>query len=243
MHRLDLTLDSPAENLALDEALLLDAEEGAGSEVLRFWLSPTPFVVVGIGARLQEEVFWDICQIEGVPVLRRCSGGGTVLQGPGCLNYALVLRIRPGTPTATITATNQFVMKRNAAALSSLLGKRVSVEGHTDLSIAGRKVSGNAQRRLRNHFLFHGTFLLSLDSALLSRLLPSPPRQPDYRAGRPHEAFVENLGIAAEQVKTVLARAWEADASLALDAIPGVLNRTRKLVADRYSSDEWNLRS
>ena len=56
MNLLDLTLPSPAENLALDEALLDAAETGNSNETLRFWESPTPFVVVGYANKIQTEV-------------------------------------------------------------------------------------------------------------------------------------------------------------------------------------------
>lgn len=243
MRCLDLTLDTPAENLALDEALLLEAEEGSGGEILRFWTSPVPFVVVGIGARVQEEVFQDACQDDDVPVLRRCSGGGTVLQGPGCLSYALILRIRSDAPTATITGTNRFVMQRNADALAALLDKPVTVEGHTDLAVDGLKVSGNSQRRLRNHLLFHGTFLLGMGSAMITRLLRQPHREPAYRAGRPHEAFVADLNVSGAAVKEALFRAWQTCGALEERRIRQLNGRVSALVARSYGNDQWNLRS
>src|SRR5579871_210269 len=96
MRFLDLTLATPAENLACDEALLDWCEENAaeGEEILRFWESPEPFVVVGYANRIEAEVEVENCQARHVPILRRCSGGGTVVQGHGCLNYALILQIK-----------------------------------------------------------------------------------------------------------------------------------------------------
>ena len=47
MKLLDLTLDSPAENLALDEALLEQAEADGPQEVLRLWEPESPLVVMG----------------------------------------------------------------------------------------------------------------------------------------------------------------------------------------------------
>src|SRR5262245_1678404 len=91
MHFLDLTLPTAAENLALDEALLLEAEAGRGGEVLRLWEWPRPAVVLGAGCRLAEEVHEANCLADGVPILRRASGGGTVLLGEGCLLFSLVL--------------------------------------------------------------------------------------------------------------------------------------------------------
>src|SRR5204863_6707050 len=81
MHFLDLTLPSLAENLALDEALLLEAEEGRGDEVLRVWEWRDYAVVLGAGCRLAEDVNEAACLGDGIPILRRASGGGTVLLG------------------------------------------------------------------------------------------------------------------------------------------------------------------
>src|SRR5687768_2813634 len=73
---LDLTLDSPAENLALDEALLLEAEDAAESrEVLRLWEPRQTFAVLGSSSRYHDEVDIALCRAEGVHVLRRPSGG------------------------------------------------------------------------------------------------------------------------------------------------------------------------
>lgn len=238
MKCLELTLASPAENLALDEALLLEAEETDGPETLRFWTSPTPFVVVGIGGKVSEEVHPQACRERGIPVLRRCSGGGTVLQGAGCLNYALILTIPASGPLATIHGANQHIMARNAMALANLTGRSVEVAGHTDLTVNGLKVSGNAQRRLRRHLLFHGTLLLHLDLGLLPALLPLPALQPDYRQGRGHPDFVQNLHVPAEEVKRSLALAWNAHSPRA--TVP--LDRTATLVAERYGTRDWNLR-
>src|SRR5688572_10493864 len=169
-------------------------------EVLRFWESNSPFVVVGYGNYVDMEVNRSACEKDGVAILRRCSGGGAVVQGPGCLNYSLVLRVDRHAELASITAANCHIMKRNAAVLSKILGKEVSVEGYTDLAIDGLKFSGNAQRRKRTHLLFHGTFLLeSFDLTLLSRYLKHPSREPEYRGTRSHADFVAKLSLTAEQ--------------------------------------------
>src|SRR6476661_8339047 len=91
---LDLTLPSPIENLALDEALLEDLEENESHPVLRLWESDRHFVVLGRSSSLTEDVHLDACEQHAIPVLRRASGGGIVLQGPGCLSYAVVLPLR-----------------------------------------------------------------------------------------------------------------------------------------------------
>src|ERR1019366_8278201 len=117
MRHLDLTLPSPAENLACDEALLDLCESGEGSECLRFWESQEPFGVVGYANKVAGEVNVAACEARKIPILRRCSGGGTVVQGSGCLNYTLVLPITRDGPLHNIAVANQFIMRRNRVAI------------------------------------------------------------------------------------------------------------------------------
>jgi lipoate---protein ligase len=239
MHYADITFKTPAENIAGDEALLDLCESGSMDEVLRFWESSTPFVVVGYGNHVDVEVNREACEKDGVPILRRCSGGGAVVQGTGCLNYSLVLNINRHPELTSITAANCHIMKRHAAVLSKLLGKDICVEGYTDLAVDGRKFSGNAQRRKRTHLLFHGTFLLeNFDLTLISRYLKHPSREPEYRVARTHDDFVANLALNAEQVKFAVREEW--GASKELKSIPNEPLHT--LVATRYARSEWNFK-
>ena len=238
MKLIDLTFPTPAENLACEEALLDAAESGHGGETLRFWESTTPFVVVGYANQVDTEVNRTVCQLRRVPILRRCSGGGTVLQGPGCLNYSLILKIAHDGPLTSITSANRFIMEQNCTALGALLKRPVQVSGHTDLSVDGRKFSGNSQRRRRTHLLFHGTFLLAFDLALIGECLAMPTRQPDYRKHRKHSEFITNIGLDAASIKAGLSRAWGAsskDFSLPEADIS-------RLVNHRYGLDEWNFK-
>ena len=233
---LDLTFPTPAGNLACDEALLDAAEEQGGSAVLRFWESPSHFVVLGYANKVAEETNVEVCRALGVPILRRCSGGGTVVQGPGCLNYSVILRIEQAAELQSITGTNQWVMSRNRDAIARLLGRPVSIEGHTDLAAGQLKFSGNAQRRKREWLLFHGTFLLDFDLSLIEKVLRTPPRQPDYRQQRSHNEFITQLKLSSASVKAALCEAW--DAKTARASVPH--ERTQNLVASRYVRDEWN---
>ena len=238
MRWFDLTFSAPAENLACDEALLDLCESGFAEEVLRFWESPNHFVVVGYGNKVEAEVDVAVSRADGIPVLRRCSGGGTVLQGPGCLNYSLVLLIDAHHELENITSANCHIMKRNAAALSKVIGKTASVEGFTDLALDGRKFSGNAQRRKRTHLLFHGTFLLDFDLQLIERYLRAPSRQPDYRCDRSHLDFLRPVNVSREEIKRALRGEW--NATEALPSLPE--EPLKKLIADKYSRAEWNLK-
>lgn len=238
MQLLDLSLPSPAENLALDEALLDERENSGGEAVFRFWETTSPFVVLGYVCKIEDDVNRADCEKRGVPILRRSSGGGTVLQSRGVLNYALVLPIENGTPTENLTTTNAFVMQKTRTALQTLVRDEVSIRGITDLAIGDLKFCGNAQRRRRNWLLFHGAFLLDCDLDLMSALLKLPPRQPDYRAHRTHADFVTNLHLPPQNIKDALCAAWQVESELSTYS----QERIQNLVAEKYARDEWNLK-
>jgi lipoate-protein ligase A len=210
---LDLTLPSAVENLALDEALLDELEENGGDPVLRFWESACHFVVLGLAGSVADDVHIAACEQDGIPVLRRASGGGTVLQGPGCLSYAFVLPLALHPGLGSIRSTNQFILERIAKALQRWQ-PAIVFRGISDLAVDGCKVSGNAQRRKRNALLFHGTILYSLQADLISRYLKQPKRQPDYRRDRPHEAFLRTMDASPQDIKQAIADEWCARVSL-----------------------------
>jgi len=208
-------------------------------------------VVVGYGNQVATEVNVADCEAQGVPILRRCSGGGTVLQGPGCLNYSLILPAGENGPLASITSANQFIMERNRRATehevrSQKLEVRIEVRGHTDLAIVGGqsapsaslKFSGNAQRRRKHFLLFHGTFLLGFDLALIDRFLRMPSKEPDYRQGRSHKDFLTNLELPVDGVKRALRDAW--GATTALEVVPR--DAIALLTRDKYVTTGWNFK-
>ena len=251
MQLLDQTFKTPAENLACDEALLDFFEDHGGDGVLRFWVPTHYFAVVGYANRVHTEVDVPACEAEGIPILRRCSGGGTVLQGPGCLNYSLVLKIEEHGPLASITSANKFIMERTREAVEGE-GRmqnaecRIKIRGHTDLAVADDrsshvtclKFSGNAQRRKKNFLLFHGTFLLKFDIPLMGRFLRMPSKEPDYRQSRSHTDFLTNLILPSDAVKKAMQEAW--GASERMEVVPH--DAIALLARDKYVTKEWNFK-
>jgi len=241
MKLLDLSFQSPAENLACDEALLDYFEEHGGDGVLRFWEPRNYFVVVGYANEVAKEVDVPSCEADEIPILRRCSGGGTVLQGPGCLNYSLVAPIAGDGSLQNIRSANQFIMERNRAALKLKLrieSSKVEVAGHTDLVLDQAKFSGNAQRRKKHFLLFHGTFLLNFNIPLIEKYLRMPSKQPGYRQNRSHEDFLMNLNLPAVEVKGALCNAW--GVTQPLNVIPR--DAIALLARDKYVTKEWNFK-
>ena len=236
MKYLDLTLATPAENLACDEAILDFCEETDGLEVLRIWEPTEYFVVVGYANKVEVEVNARVCREKNIPILRRCSGGGTVVQGCGCLNYSLILNFAGNNSLETITRANAFIMGKHRDLLGTFLKSDVSIKGHTDLVIGGRKFSGNAQRRKKKFLLFHGTFLLDFKIHLIEELLRLPSQEPCYRERRAHLDFLMNLHQPAAELKRILKSGWNATENLT--SVPDF----SQLVQAKYTRDEWNFK-
>ena len=232
----------PAELLATEEALLDHCEAGAHPGFINFWESRTYFVVLGYGKQLSAEVCEEECHRLGLPVLRRTSGGGTVVQGSGCLNYTLVLPIDPRPELESITSTNRFIMETTRAALAPLVPGEMKVEGHTDLTMNGRKFSGNAQRRKRRCLLFHGSFLVNFDLDLINRTLRLPQQQPDYRRARSHGEFITNLGTKRGEIEAALINAWHVTEETSAELNAEIFTRAKALAESKYRRDDWNRR-
>jgi lipoate---protein ligase len=237
MQFLDLTLSTLAENLALDEALLVEAEADRGGETLRVWEWPTLGVVLGSGCKLAEDVEEEACRADSVPILRRASGGGTVLLGPGCLVYSLVLAFDRDPALAGIATSIDYILGRVRQAIADLVPE-LGQAGTSDLVADGRKFSGNAQQRKRRFLLHHGTLLYGFDLPSIGKYLRLPARQPEYRHGRAHTDFVRNLPTDAENLKERLRTVWAA--TTPTWAWP--TERVRQLVGEKYGQEEWNRR-
>ncbi|MBI1901581.1 MAG: hypothetical protein HYS13_10790 [Planctomycetia bacterium] len=269
MRLLDLTLGTPQQNVALDEALLDEAEDAAEQgqsaerfETLRLWESPQPVVVVGRSSRVAEEVNLDACRRRGVPVLRRSSGGAAIVAGPGCLMYALVLSHELRPELRDIGEAHRCVLGRLANSLNAVLSSTppltkalarspppltkggqggvpgIRCAGTSDLALGdqSQKFSGNSLRCLRHFLLYHGTLLYNFPIHEAAQLLRLPPRQPDYRAGRGHEAFLTNLPLDREAIRRAVASALGAS----VERRDWPRERVAQLVESRFSRDEWN---
>jgi lipoate-protein ligase A len=232
----DITLATPAENLALDEVLLHLVDEDPSRAILRTWEPTSHFVVVGRSNQVGTEVNVEQCRIEATPIFRRSSGGGAVVVGPGCLAYALVLPLTDPLRAVGVSGVTRLVMETIASGLQPVI-PNVTVCGTSDLVVGDRKFSGNSQRWLKRAFLHHGTILCGFDLPRIGRLLLQPTRQPDYRVGRTHTDFVTNVTVPRDVVLSLLVTAWN---GLSARCPAEQMTEAYSLAQSRYESDDWN---
>lgn len=270
MYLFNESFTEPSENLAFDEALVEVADRGsrdeceeprdAGNprmspEVLRLWEMPKTCVVLGRASKVSEEVNEVACQRDGVPVLRRVSGGAAIVAGPGCLMYSVLLSYAQRPALRLLDVAHLEVMSLIGLGVQQALDAfglpgRIQLRGTCDLTLSDRKFSGNALRCKREWMLYHGTILLDMPLHWLSEYLREPPRQPEYRQKREHSVFVSNLlhGVAGVDphefrnlLEQTLAQVWnakeEVGASLWLEELK---SETERLLHARYSDEQWH---
>ncbi|MEU3621788.1 lipoate--protein ligase [Amycolatopsis coloradensis] len=222
----------PADNLAFDEALLRAAPD---APVLWIWRN-TDCVVVGRGQKIEREVKADVCASDGVPVLRRASGGGTVFHDPGNLNITLVL---PGQANKPLEALGELMTATVAElGLPSRLGDR-------GLFVGDSKLCGFAVFRTRTGLLAHSTLLVSTAAERVGRYLtaaPADPRPLDSHRSQVASLADHGLRKGVAEVTAAVRSAAAAQLGELTTRQPSEAEREchRSLRHTRYHYPEWH---
>ncbi len=177
-----------AMNLAIDEHLAKDSVV-TGRRTLRLWWGNAPALVLGCGDKPETALDLQECANRGVGWIKRVTGGGTVLQSRGILNYSYTA---PDPGGLDIKRTFEDGARFIIAGLAEF-GVDACYRGISDVAIGERKISGNAQARKWRAILLHGTVLVDIDFELLAAVLRHPAREPDYRRGRDHRDFLTTM--------------------------------------------------
>jgi lipoate-protein ligase A len=122
------------------------------------------------------------------PIIRRFTGGGTVVVDEETVFFSLILN----GSDLPCSSTPHDVMRWSLGLLHpAFLPSTLCLE-EQDYVLDGQKVGGNAQSFGRGRLVHHTSFLWSWQEERMA-LLSMPQRQPAYRAQRGHEAFCNRL--------------------------------------------------
>ncbi|NOU59826.1 lipoate--protein ligase [Marinifilum caeruleilacunae] len=174
--------NDPYFNLACEEYLLKNYDED-----FFFLYINQDSLVVGKHQNTLAEINLDRVNAENIPVVRRLSGGGTVYHDFGNLNYCLIKKGEKG-KLVDFKAYSQPIIN----ALQKL-NVNAKFEGKSDLTIDGKKFSGNASHVYKNKVMQHGTMLFSSDLKRLNQLLKVNPLKFKDRGVRSIRSRVTNI--------------------------------------------------
>ena len=155
-------------NLALEEYLLTQYED----EFFMLWTS-VPSILIGKHQNTYTEINIPYVDEHKIPVVRRMSGGGTVFCDPGNINFTFIEKDQ-----GSFADFRKFT--KPILSYIQTLGVDAEFAGRNDLVIKGQKFSGNAQYRIKNRILHHGTLLFdSMIGNLVNALTPKEEKFKD----------------------------------------------------------------
>ena len=177
----------PCFNLALEEYFLKHA--AITDDLVILWRNQ-PTVVIGRNQNIVAEINQAFIAERGIQVVRRLSGGGAVYHDLGNLNFTFI------TALSAVGYNNFAHFTQSVIEALATFGVIAEFTGRNDLTIDGRKFSGNAQYIYHDRLLHHGTLLFDTDMSVLAQSLAgaeakhSKPAVPSVRSKvttiRPH---------------------------------------------------------
>ena len=228
--------NDPRFNLALEQ-YVFDEMDPAQSYFMLWQNGPS--IIIGKNQNAAAEIDANFVRGAGLPVVRRLSGGGAVYHDLGNVNFTFItdrdedagIDLRPFCAIVT-------------AALASF-GIQAEISGRNDITVEGRKVSGNAQYVRGGRVMHHGCILFDTDLSVLGRAL------------RPNRAKIRSKGVdsvssrvanlaeflpAGTDVRTFMDRllAFAAESAVRYELSEADLRRVEEIRAGRYDLWEWN---
>ena len=231
----------PYFNLAAEEYLLMNAD----CDVFMLWRN-SPSVIVGKNQNAWAEVNVDYVKDNGIPVVRRLTGGGAVFHDLENVNFSFITKASEGTKLNFEKFTRPII-----DALSSF-GVEASLDGRNDIVADGAKISGNAECVVTNTrgekvMLHHGTLLFNSDITKLAAALRADPEKMKSRGIKSVSSRVKNIraldsyrgpgdvGDFMEALFTAVSRGNGAE-----DLTEAEISGVEELKRTKYSLWEWN---
>jgi len=248
-------------NMAIDEALMLGQKEAA-LPTLRFYGWTRPSFSFGYFQKISEEVDVPKCREQGIGLVRRPTGGGTVIHGWD-LTYTVAVPLdNPLVPgnilesyslihDCLIQGLQQLGIKaehfsEQSGSSEKLPNVCLAKPTKYDVLIGGRKVAGAAQRRKHKVLLHQGYIALDMPSDEMTALVSMQNDLSQFIAETSTAVnSVSRYPVDREKLANAVASGFETALNIRL--VPEGLNEMESETADelvktKYGTDEWNFR-
>lgn len=228
----------PFFNLAAEEYLVKNIDD----EVFMIWEN-SDCLVVGKHQNAVAEINFPFVWKNNIPVIRRISGGGTVFQGTGNINFSVIRNVKEGEDKIDFAKHSKPVIQ-----FLKTLGLNATLSGKSSIAVDGLKVSGNAAHLHRNRSLHHGTLLYNADLLLVKKSIDCPQDRYLSKAVASNRAEITNVfdhlnekvtfETFFENLKSFFIK--EFDIALARDFRPDEIDKINTLSIEKYRQFEWN---
>jgi len=252
-------LDGPA-NMALDESLLTCFDPANSRPVLRLYGLAPPSFSVGKFQRAADVLHLERCASEGIAVVRRITGGGCIFHADE-LTYSIICAPEhidgvSGVKESYRRLCGFLLLAYRKLSLSPSFAVDSSPQGtrhgqrtqlcfagreEYDITVKGRKLGGNAQRRVRGIIFQHGSIPLSGSLSRITPFLRVEPPSPDKWAVSLSD-LIPDMKISL--IKSCLVSSFEENLGIRLSAcVPSDAENEQAaiLLKRKYLSAAWNL--
>ncbi|MES2746676.1 MAG: hypothetical protein V4655_14680 [Bdellovibrionota bacterium] len=171
-------------------------EQSQSDICLKTWVPVDPLVVLGRSNKQSTEAHRENCERDGIPILKRLGGGGTVLLHDGCLVVSLGLWV------SDYYKNDLYFRLLNQSLIdvfqSQIPEQNFTQRGYSDIVLGDKKLVGTSLFRSRNYLLFQASILVDPKIEWIETYLRHPSAEPDYRKGRSHRDFIMGLSDLCE---------------------------------------------
>jgi len=225
----------PHFNLALEQHLF----DTLADDVIMLWRNAEA-VIVGVHQNTAEEVNGEFLKQNNIPVVRRLSGGGAVFHDLGNLNFTIIKKMSDDAELDFRVSTRPIVDALTAFGVRAIAG------GRNDITVDGKKVSGNARYLRGGRLMHHGTILFDTDFSRMAEAIRPPEDKYLSKGIKSSRARVANL---REYLPQMTMREFMASMrEHVIGEMPVYhlseydLANAEKIRASRYGTRAWNWR-
>lgn len=227
---------NPKYNLAFEEYVLNEKNNG---DYLILWQNE-PSVIIGQNQNAEGEINRAFIEENNIHVVRRSTGGGAVYHDLGNINYSFI--------TDNDGDVNALAKRFTEPIVSFLkkLGLDASISGRNDIVIGEKKISGTAQRIIKNRILHHGTLLFNSDLTFVSKALNVSQDKFQSKSTKSVRSRVGNISDFLDE-KISLKDFWNELKISIFNEIPKVeafskedFEKIETIKANKYDLWEWN---
>lgn len=162
MRYLESPCHDPRWNLALEQYVFDHADRSHG--YLMLWQNANT-IVVGKYQNTVAEINNEYVREKNITVVRRLSGGGAVYHDMGNLNFTFIV------DASDVERINFRMFCEPIMRALATFGVTAELSGRNDITVDGKKISGNAQYLREGRVMHHGTILFDSDPAVIGNAL------------------------------------------------------------------------